>query len=71
MLRIPVATPHPLKAPLRKSGLTYWQICKIVGLKTESDLSRMLGGTKPMPKEVETGLRHILDELKQPVATTK
>lgn len=71
MIEIPELTPHPLKAEVKKAHLTLWQIRKMINGPSESVICRMLNGTHPMSQEVENGLKHILAEIKQPIAATK
>jgi hypothetical protein len=67
---IPTCTPHPLKSEVKKARLRLWEIQKITGID-ESQLSRMLNGIITMTPEVETGIRQLLDEVKQPLVTCK
>lgn len=70
-MEIPALNPHPLKAKIKNSGLRYWQLSKMLGGPSASHIGNMLSGIYPMSEEVENGLRHILDEIKQPQVICK
>jgi hypothetical protein len=60
-MRIPQHNPHPLKAEIRKLGLTYWQLRTLLGgSPTEGTISRMLNGVWEMPKEIEEKLEQVV-----------
>ena len=61
---------HPLKAEIEKVHLRLWQLSKATGL-SDSTLCRMLNGLVPMPEKIESKIREILDEIKQPLVNCK
>jgi hypothetical protein len=67
---IPVIDPHPLKEEIQKAHIRLWQLKKYIGI-SDAHICRMLNGIVPMTEEVETGIRHLLDEVKQPLVTCK
>jgi hypothetical protein len=70
-MQIPQLTPHPIKSDIRRANLKLWQLSRLLGGSPgTATLSNMLNGVRPMSEEVESGLRNILDEIKQqPIAT--
>jgi hypothetical protein len=67
---IPTSTPHPLKSEIKKARLRLWQLKLAIGI-SDAHICRMLNGIVPMTEEVETGIRHLLDEVKQPLVNCK
>ena len=69
-MEIQEVIPHPLKKEVRKARLKLWELGRVTGVD-EPRLSRMLNGISPMPEKVETGIRQLLDEIKQPLVSVK
>lgn len=70
-MEIPAFNPHPLKEQIKKSGLRYWQLSKMLGGPSAPHIGNMLNGIYPMSEGVENGLRHILAEIKRPLVSVK
>lgn len=64
-MEVPTFNPHPLKNETKKAQLRLWQIQKMLRGPSEATICRMLNGLLPMSEEVETGLKQILDGIKQ------
>lgn len=71
-MEIPAFNPHPLKEQVKKSGLRYWQLSRMLGgSPSGAHIGNMLNGIYPMTDEVENGLRHILAKIKKPLVSCK
>jgi len=69
-MQIPQVMPHPLKKEVRRLGLTNWQIGKAIG-RSDATVSKMLNSIVPIPEEIETVIRELLNEAKKSLVTCK
>jgi hypothetical protein len=69
-MQIPQVVSHPLKEEVRSLGLTNWLVGKAIG-RSDATVSKMLNGITPMPKEVEAGIRELLNEVRKSLVTCK
>lgn len=66
MNQIPLPKAHPLKRDIETTGLTLWQVRKMLGgLPSEGQLSRYLNGIDELPFELEQRLTEIIRAVKE------
>lgn len=68
-------TKHPLFQEVRRHKIPLWKLRRMLGgSPSECTISRMLNGIDPMPADIESGIKRIIDEAKreseQPAAST-